>query len=65
MEGYLDARLIGQRWQLTAQNMTDGVTFFGISYHVRATEPLHAGDLVEVIRADAHGLVVTVVTPHH
>lgn len=63
MEGYLDQRLIGQRFTLTASQLLDGVTFFGIFYHLRATTSLHVGDLVEVTHANAHGLTVTVVTP--
>ncbi|MFC6182533.1 hypothetical protein [Lactiplantibacillus daowaiensis] len=61
IEGYLDQRLIGQRFTLTTTDLMDGVTFFGIFYHLRATVSLHVGDLVEVTAADAHGLMVTVI----
>ncbi|AVK61753.1 hypothetical protein C5Z25_08155 [Lactobacillus sp. CBA3605] len=62
-EGYLDQRLIGQRFQLKATDLTDGITFYGIFYHIHAATPLQVGDLVEITQVSAHGLTVTVVTP--
>jgi len=63
-EGYLEQRLIGQRFTLKRGDLTDGVTFFGIFYHIHAATPLHVGDLVEIVQTNAHGLTVTVVAPH-
>lgn len=63
-EGYLEQRLIGQQFTLERANLTDGVTFFGIFYHIHAATPLHVGDLVEIVQANAHGLTVIAVTPH-
>ncbi|MFD1420563.1 hypothetical protein [Lactiplantibacillus songbeiensis] len=65
MEGYLDQRLIGQRFTIKATDLLDGVTFYGIFYHLGAATSLHVGDLVEVTHVDAHGLTVTVITRHH
>lgn len=62
-EGYLDQRLIGQQFVLTTTDLTDGVTFFGIFYHLQAATPLQVGATVEVTAATAHGLTVTVVAP--
>ncbi|BDZ29829.1 hypothetical protein RA086_01455 [Lactiplantibacillus sp. WILCCON 0030] len=63
-EGYLDQRLIGQRFKLKRADLTDGVMFYGIFYHIHAATPLHVGDLVEIVQTNAHGLTVAVVTPH-
>ncbi|MFC6200972.1 hypothetical protein ACFP1L_03555 [Lactiplantibacillus nangangensis] len=63
-EGYLEQRLIGQRFELKSADLTDGIAFYGIFYHIHAATPLHAGDLVEIVQANAHGLTVTVVAPH-
>ncbi|RRK11261.1 hypothetical protein D1831_03280 [Lactiplantibacillus garii] len=64
-EGYLDQRLIGRRFVLQASDLTDGVAFYGIFYHLRSNQPLHAGDTVEITATSAHGLTVTVVAPPH
>ena len=56
-EGYLDQRLIGQQFVIQPTDLTDGVTFYGIFYH------LHAGDTVEITAASPHGLTVIIVTP--
>lgn len=32
-EGYLDQRLIGQRFIIKPTDLTDGVAFYGILYH--------------------------------
>ncbi|WP_318767247.1 hypothetical protein [Lactiplantibacillus carotarum] len=62
-EGYLDQRLIGQRFVITTTALTDGIAFYGILYHLHAATPLHVGDTVEITATSAHGLTVTVVAP--
>lgn len=62
-EGYLDHRLLGRQFILQTTDLTDGVEFYGILYHVHAATPLHAGDTVEITETSAHGLTVTVVAP--
>lgn len=60
-EGYLDQRLIGQQFKITTESLLDGVSFYGILYHLGSTESLHVGDLVEVTATSEHGLTVEVV----
>lgn len=63
MQGdYLDQRLIGRQFTISATDLSIGATFYGILYHLNATQDLRVGDVVEVIHADQHGLTVRVVT---
>ncbi|MFB9769609.1 hypothetical protein [Lactiplantibacillus modestisalitolerans] len=57
-EGYLDQRLIGRQFKLQTTDLTDGVQFYGIFYHLQAEVPLTVGDTVEITAATAHGLSV-------
>ena len=60
-EGYLDQRLIGRQFVIQATDLTDGIAFYGILYHLHAARPLRVGETVEITAASAHGLTVTVV----
>lgn len=62
-EGYLDQRLIGQQFVIQPTDLTDGVTFYGIFYHLHAAVPLRTGDTVEITDTSPHGLTVIIVTP--
>ncbi|QBX95747.1 hypothetical protein [Lactiplantibacillus plantarum] len=62
-EGYLDQRLIGQRFIIKPTDLTDGVAFYDILYHLHAATPLHIGDTVEITAVSAHGLTVTIIAP--
>ncbi|MGQ2804200.1 hypothetical protein [Lactiplantibacillus plantarum] len=57
-EGYLDQRFI-----IKPTDLTDGVAFYGILYHLHAATPLHTGDTVEITAVSAHGLTVTIIAP--
>ncbi|WP_235714860.1 hypothetical protein [Levilactobacillus namurensis] len=44
MQGdYLDQRLIGRQFTISATDLSVGATFYGILYHLNATQDLRVG----------------------
>lgn len=60
-EDNLDQRLIGRQFVLTTRDLAGGASFYGILYRINSAETLRAGERVEVVKADKHGLTVRVV----